>query len=29
MEKKEQICFREYGNKNMLWLNFNKQIDST
>ena len=29
MEKKEQICFCEYGNKNMLWLNFNKQFDST
>ncbi len=29
MEKKKQICFREYGNKNMLWLNFNKQFDST
>lgn len=29
MEKKEQICFREYGNKNMLWLNYNKQFDST
>ena len=29
MEKNEQICFREYGNKNMLWLNFNKQFDST
>jgi len=29
MEKKEQICFREYGNKNMLWLNFNKQFEST
>ncbi len=29
MEKKEQICFREYGNKNMLWMNFNKQFDST
>ena len=29
MEKKEQICFREYGNNNMLWMNFNKQFDST
>lgn len=29
MEKKEQTCFREYGNKNMLWMNFNKQFDST
>lgn len=29
MEKKEQICFREYGNKNMLWMNFNKQFEST
>lgn len=29
MEKKEQICFREYGNKNMLWLNFNKQFENT
>ena len=29
MEKKEQICFHEYGNKNMLWMNFNKQFDST